>query len=58
MNNHKVGDRVWMYGNKWVVVPILGSRIDMVGKIGRLSAPLSSIDIKPILKVKNGVVCG
>ena len=57
MNNYKVGDWVWMYGNKWVVVSISGSRIDMVGKIGRLNAPLSSIDIKPILRVKNGVVC-
>lgn len=57
MNNYKVGDRVWYSGRKWIVFSVIKTRVHLYSDIGVLNIPYYRDDIKPILKVKNGVIC-
>lgn len=66
MNNYKVGDRVWWKGLKMIVRDEITSgywlfkkqHLELINNDSMTVVTTSlCLDLKPILKVKNGVVC-
>lgn len=55
MNKFKVGDRVWRYGYKCKIIEKCGSNVKIKDMDGNVYA-IRIRFIKPIIKIKNGVV--
>ena len=56
MNNYKVGDRVWWHGCKLKVIK-KSDRFYVYVDGDKVHGAIFKRFVKPILRVKNGVVC-